>query len=82
MFLVVSQTIAATSPLLSLKMAYRSPKTGLTREASQKKLASEAYRAIAWETNSQTIHVCDWHVHRKYLHRHPNYIRCPVHGAL
>ena len=29
-----------------LKMAYRSPKTSLTRGVSQKKLASEAYRAI------------------------------------
>ena len=27
-------------------MAYRNPKTGLTRGASQKKLASEAYRAM------------------------------------
>ena len=27
-------------------MAYRNPKTGLTRGVSQKKLASEAYRAI------------------------------------
>ena len=43
---VVSQTIAATAPLLSVKMADRSPKTDLTRGAWQKKLASEAYRAI------------------------------------
>ena len=43
---VVSQTIAATSPLLSPKMAYRNPKTDLTRGVSQRKLASEAYRAI------------------------------------
>ena len=42
-FPVVSQTIAATPPLLSLKMAYRNQKTGLTRGVSQ--LASEAYRA-------------------------------------
>ena len=42
----VSCGIAATLPLLSLKIAYRSPKTGLTRGVSQKKLASEAYRAI------------------------------------
>ena len=46
MFPVVSQIIAAKPPLLSLKMAYRNPKTGLTRGVSQKKLASEAYRAI------------------------------------
>ena len=46
MFLVVSQTIAATPPLLSLQMARRSPKTGQTRGVSQTKLASEAYRAI------------------------------------
>ena len=45
-FPVVSQTVAATPTLLFLKMAYRSPKTGLTRGASQKKLVSEAYRAI------------------------------------
>ena len=43
---MVSQTIAAASPLLSLKMAYRSPKTGLGGGVSQKKLASEAYHAI------------------------------------
>ena len=43
---VISQTIAATPPLLSVKKAYRSPKTGLTRGVSQKKLASEAYREI------------------------------------
>ena len=43
---VVSQAIAATPPLLSVKMAYRSPKTDLTRRISQKKLASEAYGAI------------------------------------
>ena len=41
-FPVVSQTIAATPPLLSLKMAYRNPKTSLGRMAS---LASGAYRA-------------------------------------
>ena len=45
-FLVASQAIAATPPLLSVKVAYHCPKTGLTRGASQKKLASEAYRAI------------------------------------
>ena len=33
-------------PLLSLRMAYRNPKRGLTRGVSHKKLASEAYRAI------------------------------------
>ena len=56
-FPVVSQTIAATPPqLLSVKMAYRSPKTGFGGEGgSQKKLATEAYRAkgasheiVAW----------------------------------
>ena len=47
MFPLVSQTIAATPPLLSvLKMAYRNPKTDLTKGVLQKKLASEAYRAI------------------------------------
>ena len=45
-FHVVSQTIAATPPLLSIKMVYRNPKTGLGRRASQKKLSSEAYCAI------------------------------------
>ena len=45
-FPVVSQTIAATPPLLSVKMAYCNPKTGLGRRVSQKKLASEAYRTI------------------------------------
>ena len=34
------------TPTSFCKMAYRSPKTGLTRGASQKKLASEAYRAV------------------------------------
>ena len=51
-FSVVPQTIAATPPLLSLKMAYRSPKTGLTRGVSQKKLAPEAYRAIGGVTRN------------------------------
>ena len=46
-FSVVSQTIAAAPPLLSVRMAYRNPKTGLNRGvSSQKKLASEACRAI------------------------------------
>ena len=45
-FSVVSQTIAATPPLHSLKMAYRNPKTGLTRGVSQEQLASEGYRAV------------------------------------
>ena len=48
-FPVALQTIAATPPLLSVKMAYRglkSQKTDLTRGASQQRLASEAYRAI------------------------------------
>ena len=40
-----SQTIAATPPLLSIKMADRCPKTGLPKWASRKNLASEAYRA-------------------------------------
>ena len=45
--IVASQTIAATPPLLSLiKMDCRSPKTGLGRRVSQKKLASEAYYAM------------------------------------
>ena len=43
---MVSQAIAATAPLLSFKMAYRNPKTGLTMGVSQKKLASEADRAV------------------------------------
>ena len=34
------------TPTSFCKMAYRNPKTGLTRGVSQKKLASEAYRAI------------------------------------
>ena len=42
---VVSQTIAATPSLLSVKAAYCNPKTGLTRGVSQKKVAPEAYRA-------------------------------------
>ena len=45
MFPVVSQAIAATPPLLSVKMAYRNLKAGLGRRVSQKKLASEAYCA-------------------------------------
>ena len=40
-FSVVSQTIAAAPPLLSVKVAYRSPKTGLEWGVSQKKLAPE-----------------------------------------
>ena len=46
MFFVVSQPIAATHPLFSVRMAYRNLKTDLTRGVSQKKLASEAYRPI------------------------------------
>ena len=46
MLLVVLQTIAAAPPLLSAKVAYRNPKAGLGGGISQKKLASEAYRAI------------------------------------
>ena len=46
LFAVVSQTIAATPPLPSLKMAYRNLKTGLTRGLSREQLACEAYRAI------------------------------------
>ena len=34
------------TPTLSVKMAHRNPKTDLTRGVWQKKLASEAYRAI------------------------------------
>ena len=45
-FSVVSQTIAATPPLLSIKLAYRSPKTGLGGGGIAGKLAFEAYRAI------------------------------------
>ena len=51
-FSVVSRTIAATPTFLSVKMAYRNPKTGLTRGLSQKKLAYEAYRAIGGEARN------------------------------
>ena len=40
------QTFAATLPLLSVKMVYGNPKTGLERRVLQKELASEVYRAI------------------------------------
>ena len=40
------------TPLLSLKTAYRNQKTGLTGGVSQKKLASEAYRAIGGVTRN------------------------------
>ena len=43
---MVWQTIAATSSLISVNLAYCNPKTGLTRELSQRTLASEACRAI------------------------------------
>ena len=45
-FSVVSQTIAATPPLLSVKVAYRNPKDRPWRGLSREKLASEAYRAV------------------------------------
>ena len=46
-FPVISQTIAATTPTSFCKLAFRNPKTGLTKwHLSQKKLASEGYRAI------------------------------------
>ena len=57
MFPVVWQTIAATPPLLSVKMAYRKPKTGLGCGVSQQKLASEAYRAI-WGVTRYSITNC------------------------
>ena len=46
MFPVALQPIAATPPLFSVKLVDCSPKAGLGRRVSQKKLASEAYRAI------------------------------------
>ena len=45
-FSKVSQTIAATPPLLSVYVAHRSPKAELGGRVSQKKLAPKAYRAI------------------------------------
>ena len=54
-FPVVSQTIAATPPLRVHKIAYRSPKTDLTRGVSQKNLASEAYRAIGGVARNSTL---------------------------
>ena len=53
MFPVVSQTIAAAPPLLSIEVAYRKPKTDLTRGVSQKKLASEAYRSYRGRRTKQ-----------------------------
>ena len=56
---VVSQTIAATPLLLSIKMAYHSPKQALEgRGVSQKKLPFEAYRGIGAVVRSlpQTPH--------------------------
>ena len=46
---MISQTSAATPPLLSVKVAYRNPKTGLTRGHRGKKLALKPialYRAL------------------------------------
>ena len=43
-FCGIAETIAATPPLLYVRMAYRSPKPGL-RGVLQKEFASEAYRA-------------------------------------
>ena len=58
MFPVLSQSIAATPPLLSVKMAYRNPKTDLTiKGVSQKKLASEAYRAIGHHLSRRHLSV-------------------------
>ena len=39
----------------SVKMAYRNPKTDLTRGVSQKKLASEGYRAFEslWDRSAR-----------------------------
>ena len=51
---VVSQTVTATPPLLSVKMADRNPKAGLGVERSQKKLASEAYRAMGGVARNST----------------------------
>ena len=54
-FPVVPQTIAATPHTSFLKNAYCSAMTGLTRGASQKKLASEAYRAIGGVARNSTL---------------------------
>ena len=57
-FSVISQTIAATPPLLSLlKMAYRNPKTGLGpwRGRIAEKLPSEAYAIGGIACNSTPI---------------------------
>ena len=43
-FLIADCRCYAPTSVLSVKMAYRNPKTDLTRGASQKKLPSEAYR--------------------------------------
>ena len=43
-FSVVSQTLAATPLLLSVKMAYRNPRQALERGHCRKKFTSEAYR--------------------------------------
>ena len=43
------------TPTSFLKMAYRSPKTGLGRRVSQKKLASEANRAIVWKDTKEYL---------------------------
>ena len=32
-------------------------------------------RVCNWKFNSQTIDVCSWRVHRKYLHKRPNYTK-------
>ena len=74
---MVSQTIAATPPLLSAKTAYRNPKTGLTRGVSQKKLASEAYRAIVRrvsETPTPTRLQESTAVHLQFVWQYPPHL--------
>ena len=70
---MVSQTIAATPPLLPLKMAYRNSKTGLTRGVWQQKLASEAYRAIGGVARNTILDEKDTLLIRK------KYLTCSQH---
>ena len=56
MFSVTSQTIAATPPLPSIKVAYPNPRTGGVGE----KLASEAYRAIGVSHEIVSPIVLEW----------------------
>ena len=82
MFSAVSQSIAATPPLLSVKVAYRNPKTGLTRGGYRRRslplkpiaLKGASHEivsptALEWHTKSQVLRSRRWTMGDRFLLR-------------